>query len=39
VKALSLGANAIIGAEVEYMITNHNMLMFSVTGTPVLVED
>jgi uncharacterized protein YbjQ (UPF0145 family)/DNA-directed RNA polymerase subunit RPC12/RpoP len=38
-KAFRLGANAIIGAEVEYMITNHNMLMFSVIGTPVLIED
>ena len=39
IKAFRLEANAIIGAEVEYMITNQNILMFSVIGTPVLIED
>jgi len=38
-RAFEMGANAVIGAEVEYMITNYNMIMYSVAGTPVLVEE
>ena len=38
-KAVSLGANAIISADTEYMKIGTNMIMFSITGTPVVVED
>ncbi|MBS4539658.1 heavy metal-binding domain-containing protein [Clostridium sp. D2Q-11] len=38
-KTYKLGANAIVGTEVEYLITQNNMIMFSISGTPVIAED
>jgi len=38
-QAVSLGANAVVGADAEYMNIGHNMIMFSVSGTPVVVKD
>jgi uncharacterized protein YbjQ (UPF0145 family) len=38
-KAFRLGANAIVGARVDYMINKNNMLMYSISGTPVVIEE
>lgn len=38
-QAVKLGANGIIGADAEYMKIGSNMVMFSVTGTPVIIKD
>lgn len=38
-KAYRIGANAIVGARVDYMINKNNMLMYSISGTPVVIEE
>lgn len=38
-KAALLGANAVIGAEVEYTVNDKNMIMYSVCGTPVILKN
>lgn len=38
-EAISLGANAIIGAVVQYTFTMDNILMYSICGTPVIIKD
>ncbi|QIB26467.1 heavy metal-binding domain-containing protein [Caloranaerobacter azorensis] len=38
-KVVKLGANAIVGADAEYMKIGGNMILFSISGTPVLIED
>ena len=37
-KASGMGANAVIGIDVDYETLGQNMLMVSVTGTAVVVE-
>lgn len=39
-ECLMLGANAVLGVDVDYMdVGRNNMLMVTISGTPVLVED
>lgn len=38
-QALELGANVIIGAKTDYLVTTSNMFVFSISGTPVILED
>lgn len=38
-QAVSLGANAIIGAKTDYLVTTNNMFMFAVSGTPVILDE
>ncbi|HKL11292.1 MAG TPA: heavy metal-binding domain-containing protein [Clostridia bacterium] len=38
-QAFRVGANAVIGAEYEYLMDNKNMLMLSISGTPVKIVE
>ncbi len=38
-QANKIGANAIIGTDIEYSITPQNMIMLAISGTPVLLGD
>ncbi|MBS3950734.1 MAG: heavy metal-binding domain-containing protein [Peptococcaceae bacterium] len=38
IKAVEVGANAIIGADIDYHSVSTNLLMVVVTGTPVVLE-
>lgn len=39
-QAYKLGANAIVATEVKYFVTGgKNMIMFAISGTPVVIED
>jgi len=38
IKAVEVGANAIIGADIDYHSVSANLLMVVVTGTPVVLD-
>lgn len=37
-EALALGANAIVGVDIDYEVVGESMLMVSISGTAVIIE-
>ena len=37
-EALALGANAIVGVDLDYEVVGESMLMVSISGTAVIIE-